>query len=343
MIGFDLLRPELVWLLAVAGVVLVLGSLALAKRRRELTSLVAAPRLAAFLPGFSPARARLRVLLAVLALVLLGFTALGPVRGYTFQETSQRGLDLVVCLDTSRSMLARDLRPSRLERAKREIQGLLDDLAGDRCALIAFSGDAREVAPLTHDRVTLAALLEEVTPEDNQRGGTDLAVALERALALFDGRTGAHEAIVLLTDGEDLEGRAAQKADEAAERGIRVYVVGVGTQGGGKIPIADPSGGERFLVGPDGEEVVTKLDGTTLARIAERTRGDYLSTEDAPTPLEELYRERISRLEGRELEAGQKRIPHDRFQWSLALALGCMLAESGLRERRTRRRAGGTA
>ena len=342
MIGFELLRPDLAWLLLLAPALAGLGWAGLRRRRRDLARLVAAPRLAAFLPRFSANRARLRVLLASAALALLALSAVGPVRGHTFQDTARRGLDLVVCIDTSRSMLARDLRPSRLERAKREVLGLLEELRGDRCALIAFSGDAREVAPLTHDRVTLAALLEYVTPEDNRLGGTDLAAALERALALFDGRTGSHEAIVLLTDGEDLEGQAAARADEAAERGIRVYVVGVGTQAGGKIPVVDDSGAERFLVGPDGQEVVTRLESGTLRRIAELTGADYLSTEDSPTPLEDLYRRRISRLEGRELEAGRRRIPHDRYQWSLALALGCMLAEAGLRERRGARGGGGS-
>jgi Ca-activated chloride channel family protein len=342
-IGFELLRADLLWLPPLALVVLVVGVWGLRRRVHEMRRLVRPPRLAAFLPGYSRNRAWTRLFLAALALALIGFSALGPVRGFTQRDVVRRGLDIVVCLDTSRSMLARDLRPSRLERATREVVGLLERLRGDRCSLIAFSGDAREIAPLTHDRSTLRSLLGYVSPADNRRGGTDLATAIERALEMFDGRTGAHEAIVLLTDGEDLEGRAAELAGKARERGIGVYVVGIGTEDGGKIPVLDARGRESFLIGPDGEEVVTRLAGESLRAIAERTGGAYLSAESSPTPLEDLYTSRISKLEGRELEGGKRRIPHDRYQWSLALALACMLVECGLRERHVRRTNGGVS
>jgi len=129
-------------------------------------------------------------------------------------------------------------------------------------------------------------------------------------------------------------------AAQAKERGIRVYVVGVGTEGGGKIPVME-AGREAFLRGPDGEEVVTRLDGTTLEEIARLTGGEYLSTESSPTPLEELYEKRIRWIEGRDLEGGERIVPHDRYQWTCLLALLCMLGEVGLRERspRTRRTA----
>jgi Ca-activated chloride channel family protein len=214
---------------------------------------------------------------------------------------------------------------------------MLDRLRGDRVALVAFAGDAHEVAPLTHDRRTLSSLLDYVSPEDNRLGGTDLAAALAAAIGMFDGRSGAHEAVVLLTDGEDLEGHAAEKAEEARARGIRVYVVGIGTRAGSKIPITLPDGRQAFLRGPDGQEVLSRLEGQTLSQLARATGGDYLSAEQAATPLEELYMKRISELEGRELQSGKRRIPHDRYQWFLALAVGCMLAETGLRERSGRR------
>ena len=338
MIGFDLLRPDLGWLLPLAAVLFVAGLWGFRGRRARLRRLVAPARLARFAPDASRSRALLRVALAAAGLLLLGVGALGPVRGYTFVETSSHGVDIVVCIDASRSMLARDLKPDRLERAKREVVGLLDRSRGDRCALIAFSGDARELAPLTNDHRTLRALLDYVDPEDNRVGGTDLAAAIQRALDMFDGRTGAQEAMVVLTDGEDLEGRAAEMAVTAKERGIRVYVVGIGTAGGGKIPVMQRGGLEGFLRGPDGEEVVTRLDSATLENLAEVTGGDFRSAEQSPTPLEDLYNFRISKLAGRDLEGGKRRIPHDRYQWPLVLGLACMLGEVGLREARRRRR-----
>jgi Ca-activated chloride channel homolog len=334
MIGFDLLRPEFLLLLPLAALLIPVGLWGFSRRRAELAKLVAPSRIARFAPGASRGRPLLRLGLAGAALFLLTVGALGPVRGYTLRETVHRGLDLVVCIDTSRSMLAQDLRPNRLERAKREVIGLLSRLRGDRCALIAFSGDAREIAPLTHDYRTLEGLLDYVGVADNRRGGTDLAAPIQHALEIFDGRTGAHEAIVLLTDGEDLEGRGAEAAKLASERGIRVYVVGVGSADGGKIPVRLGNAREGFLRGPDGEEVVTRLDGETLRALAEATEGEYLSTGQSATPLEDLHARRITRLAGRELEGGKHRVPHDRYQWALGLAAACMLCEVGLRERR---------
>ncbi len=334
MIGFDLLRPELLAFLPLGPLLLAAGLWGVARRKREIGLLVSSRQLERFLPDLSFARATARVVLVAGAALWLGVSAAGPVRGYTQREVARRGIDLVLCVDTSRSMLAQDVRPSRLERAKREIRGLVDGLRGDRVALLAFSGDVREVAPLTHDRHTLSSLLDYVTTDDNQLGGTDLAAALERALALFDGRTGAHEAIVLLTDGEDLSGRGKEVATEAARRGIRVYVVGVGTTAGGKIPVIGRDGREAFLRGPDGTEVVTRLEAESLTELARATGGEFLSTEESATPLEELMRQRISRLEGRDLTASTRRVPHDRYQWTLVLALLCMFTELALFERR---------
>jgi Ca-activated chloride channel family protein len=332
-LGIEWLRPAHAAWLVLAPLALVVGLVALTRSRRELAAWVSERQRARFLPGAAPLRARLGVVLGALALFFLALAVLGPARGHTYRAVSRKGLDLVVCLDTSRSMLAQDLRPSRLERAKREIHGLLDHLRGDRVALVAFSGDARDVAPLTRDRETLRGLLAYVSPDDNRAGGTDLAAAIEHALALFDGRSGAHEAIVLLTDGEDLEGRAAAQAEEALKRKIRVFVVGVGTEAGGKIPVAEPDGRSAFLRDPEGNEVVSKLERESLVALARLTGGEFLSAEESPTPLEELYEKRIGRLEGREIEGGERRVPYDRFQWPLALALGCFLARLALRER----------
>ena len=332
--GFELLRPASAGALCAVLVLAVLGIWALGRQRRELAGFVAERHRARFVPGFAPERARWRLALSAAALAGLAFALAGPVRGYTEREVTRRGLDLVVCLDTSRSMLVRDLRPSRLERAVREIRGLGERLRGDRVALLAFAGDVREIAPLTHDRAALSGFLQGLSPGDNRKGGTDLGAALEAALELFDGRTGAHEAIVLLTDGEDLSGNALGAAELAKSRGIRVYVVGMASSAGGKIPEKDAAGRESFVVDAGGQEVVSRLDEASLRAIAEATGGEYLSAEHSPTPLEELYEKRIGRLEGREYGVRLERVPHDRFQWFLVLALACMAVEAAIGERR---------
>jgi Ca-activated chloride channel family protein len=338
--GFEFLRPEAIALASLALLLLATGLWGLALRRRARARLVAPRQQRRFFERFSEGRARLRVALACGAVLFTALALAGPVRGWTVREVQRKGLDLVVCIDTSRSMLVRDLRPDRLERARREVAGLLERLRGDRVALLAFAGDVREVAPLTHDRTTLRQLLDTIGPQDNEQGGTDLGAALQRALSLFDGRSGAHEAIVMLTDGEDLEGRGLEVARTAAERGIRVFVVGMGTPEGGKIPVLRPDGREGFLTDNAGREVISALSGETLAELARATGGEYLGTAQSATPLEELYEKRVTRLEGVELSAGEEWVPHDRYQWALVLAALCMLGELGLRERVRRARRG---
>ncbi len=329
--GFSWLRPEdLAWLGSVP-VLFGIGAWGISARRRGLRRLVSPRHLQRFSPGRSSWTPLCRLLLAVAAAFFLALSLVGPVRGYSLREVERKGLDIVVCIDTSRSMLVEDLRPNRLERAKREVTGLLEKLKGDRVAVLAFAGDVRQVAPLTHDRNTLGSFIETLSPRDNLIGGTNIGAALESALELFDGRTGSHEAIVLLTDGEDLTGEGQSVAERAAERGIRVYVVGMGTSEGGKI--SDGSSG--FIRDEAGAEVVSSLDGSTLEAIADSTGGAYLSASRSALPLEELYDKRMSKLEARALWAGRERIPHDRYQWPLVLALCCMLAESSLRERRS--------
>lgn len=337
LLGFELIRPEQAAWLAASAAMLALGLWSLRARGIERTKLVAPRHVARFLPGFSGLRATARVVLAAAGLGLLAFALAGPVRGHTEREVRRKGLDLVVCIDTSRSMLVRDLRPDRLTRAKREVIGLIERLRGDRLALVAFAGEARDVSPLTHDRTTLRALLEDVSPEENTKGGTDLGTALLHALELFDGRSGAHEAIVMLTDGEDLEGRGLEVARTAAERGIRIYVVGMATEAGGKIPQVDEAGRETFVSDDEGREVVSALSDASLREIAGVTGGEYLAATSSPTPLEELYDLRIARIEGRELEGAVEYVPHDRFQWFLVAAFACMVVEGALRERRRAR------
>ena len=333
-LGFDLLRPAQLGWLVVALALGGLGVFALRRRREARELLVAARHKDRFLPGFSRSIAAARVVLATAAALFLALAVAGPVRGYTEKSVARRGLDLVVCIDTSRSMLVRDVRPDRLTRAKREVAGLIERMHGDRIALVAFAGESRDISPLTHDRTTLRALLERVDTAENTKGGTDLGAALGHALQLFDGRSGAHEAIVVVTDGEDLEGKGLEQAKLAAERGIRVYVVGMATEAGGKIPQADASGRESFVKDEDGREVVSSLSDATLREIAKAAGGEYLAATQSAVPLEELYLQRINRLEGRELEGGIEYVPHDRYQWFGAVALAAMVLEGALRERR---------
>ena len=208
----------------------------------------------------------------------------------------RRGLDVIFCLDTSRSMLARDLEPSRLERAKRDIRSLLPTLVGgDRVALLAFAGQTRLVVPPTHDIDSFKHLLERVDTDTVRVGGTDIAAALRRALELAETGEERTTAIVLLTDGEDLAGAGKQAATEVRLRGIVLHAVGYGSTLGSKILVAG-EGEEGFLKSASGDEVVSSLDADSLRAMAEAAGGELVRADVVALPsLSRSLRSHLSR------------------------------------------------
>lgn len=238
----------------------------------------------------------------------------------------RRGLDLIVCLDTSRSMLARDLEPTRLARALQDVRAVLPELSpGDRTGLVVFAGEARSWIPLTHDRDSFRALLDEVDTDLVKVGGTDLAAALKKALEVADPEHAGTTAVLLLTDGEDLAGAGRQAAAELAAKGVVVHAVGYGSALGSKI--AMPGAGEAFLRDARGEEVVSKLDADSLRAVAAATGGEFVRAEVMPLPLRELHHKRLLPLQQRVYEAGEESGKQARYQWVLLPLLLLLLWE----------------
>ncbi|MBL8723929.1 MAG: VWA domain-containing protein [Planctomycetes bacterium] len=271
------------------------------------------------------------------ALLLLGgLVWADPRHGDEVVQVERRGLDLIVCLDTSRSMLARDLEPNRLARALQDIRAVLPKLeGGDRVALVVFAGQARLWVPLTHDLDSFRGLLDEVDTDVVKQGGTDLAAALRKAKELVDKDNARTTAVLLLTDGEDLAGAGRQAAGELAALGVRVHAVGYGSKFGSKIAIGE-GGKESFLVDRDGREVVSKLDDESLRAIAQPTGGEFLRAEAMMMPLVQLHRERLLPMQKRSYDAGEETGKQARFQWlllPLVLLLLFEIATAGGRHR----------
>jgi Ca-activated chloride channel family protein len=242
----------------------------------------------------------------------------------------RRGLDLILCLDTSRSMLARDLEPTRLARALQDIRAVLPELrGGDRVGLVAFAGDARLWIPLTHDLDSFRGLLGEVDTDTVKLGGTDLAAALRKALEVADPDDAQTTAVVLLTDGEDLAGAGRQAAGELAARGIVVHAVGYGSSMGSKITVA-AEGSEAFLVDQDGAEVVSRMDPESLRAVAAATGGEFLRADAMVLPLVELHRKRLLPMQKRSYDAGEQTGKRARYQWVLLPLLVLLLYEIAL-------------
>lgn len=320
-------RPEAsAWLLA-APLAWALFALLDARASLRLAALLG-PRAAAL--GGARRRGRQRLFAAALLCAIAAM--LGPSWGAA-STGAPPPIDCVVCLDVSRSMLARDVAPDRLAAAKREIRALVDRAAGDRFGLVLFAGEARLWVPLTGDRRSFVEMLDLADPLAIRRGGTDLGAALEAALPLLPERGERHAAVLLVTDGEDLGGNGARVAAGFRGRGVAVHTAGIGSALGSKIAL----GGTSFLKDRSGAEVVSAMDEGALRRISGGAGGGFVDASEGGDPLVRLYEERIVPLArarvaqaGGDASSGRK----DRFQWPLALALLLWLGEGWIAQRR---------
>jgi len=283
--------------------------------------------------GEGQRRARRRLFAAGLLLALIA--VLQPLWGEGARRIEPRGADLLVCLDVSQSMLARDLAPSRLLRARHEIRLLAEQARGDRLGLVVFAGEARLIVPLTDDTDTFVKLAEHAGPLSVQRGGTDLGAALEAAITMLKVRTGGQGTVLLLSDGEDLEQRGLSAAETCREQDITVHCVGFGSARGSKIAVED-EGGEAFLRDRSGSEVVSAMDPGILRRIAETTGGEFVDAGARSLPLLRLYKKRILPLARESVEAEERRERRNRFQWPLLAAFVLWIMELCVTDRRIR-------
>lgn len=262
-----------------------------------------------------------------LAATLLFTVYLEPRYGEEQMQVEKRGLDIVLALDTSRSMLARDMAPSRLDVAKRDILSVLPELrGGDRVGLIAFAGETRLVVPLTHDLDSFRQLLEPVDTDTVRKGGTDLAAAIREGLKLTEDSQEATTVIVLLTDGEDLTGASAQAAREALEKGVVVHAIGYGSTQGSKITLAE-SGKESFLKDEKGQEVVTAMKSDNLRKTVKLAKGEFLHAKVMALPLRQLKFKRLDPMVKRAYDTGEETVFKTRFQWVLIPAMLLLLLE----------------
>jgi Ca-activated chloride channel homolog len=305
------------------------------ERERALATFVEAALLPTVVPDLDRRRRRVRAGLVVAAVGAIGLALAGPMWGFHWEEVRREGIDLVVALDTSKSMLATDVTPNRLARAKLAVQDLLAQVEGDRIGLVAFAGSAFVQCPLTLDRNAFRESLAAVEVGLIPRGGTNLTEALDTALEAFEGTQGSHQALVLITDGEDHEGTLDDAIKRAAERGVKVFTVGIGTAEGELIP----GEGGGFLKDRKGQVVKSRLGEDTLKKIAIDTGGVYLHAAGADLGLAGLYRDHIATMEKRQLASTLERRYEHRFQVPLAIALLLLVAESFVGDRRVERRA----
>ena len=262
------------------------------------------------------------------ALSALVVAAAGPRWGWRWIESRQMGLDILVAVDVSRSMEARDLDPSRIERARRLVMDLLDVAEGDRIGLVAFAGDAFVQCPLTNDFGAVRMFLDVLNTDLIPVQGTDMAEALKIGLkALTTGGEGQGKFMIILSDGEDHNSKLAEATEDVKKSGVKVITIGMAGTAGAPIPTTDGS----FKKDREGNVVISKLDESTLKGISDATGGFYLRADDAH--MDRIYREGIRGVgTERETRASKEKVWFERYQWFAGLALLLLLLEGTLRD-----------
>jgi len=264
--------------------------------------------------------------LTLAALALLFVALAGPLVGYRWEQITRRGIEIVFAVDTSRSMSTPDVKPDRLTRAKLAIDDFTNELDGDAIGLVAFAGDAFLVCPITLDYGAFHESLSAVDINTIPHGGTNIASAIREAQAALRRRPGSDKILILVTDGEDLEGDALTMAQAAArEDKLKIYTVGVGTPQGDLIPLnAIPNGG--FVKDPSGGFVKSRLDEPALKAVAAATGGQYAPLGAQGQGFEAIYKGGLAPLLKRDLASRQQRVYIQRYQWPLAGSLALLLS-----------------
>ena len=327
-------HPLFLWALAALPFLAALIFHAEKMRRIALDKLIAArlqPRLAG---SVSVARRRWGFALLLLGLAL-SFVALArPQWGFTWEEKRQSGRDVIFAIDTSKSMLATDLLPNRLTRAKLAAEDLLNQIEGDRVGLLAFAGSSFLQAPLTSDFGAVRDSLQELDTDIIPRGGTNLADAIKAADEAFGKGESEHRALIIFSDGEELEANAVEAARANKDR-FHIFTVGLGSPEGALIPVSDgKGGGTEFLKDEQGQYVKSKLDEPRMREVAEAGGGFYVHLRNGPTEMQQIVRDGLGKMKEHETDARFSRVPTERYQWPLAVAIAAMAASLLLGERK---------
>ncbi|MHB1050239.1 MAG: VWA domain-containing protein [Bacteroidota bacterium] len=332
---FRFAHPEYLYLLAALPLLLLLFMYVRARNNSARKSFSSAELFRRLAESHSD---RKRVIKATLLLFAFAFLAVGlanPQVGTRMEEVKQEGVDLFIALDVSRSMLAEDIKPNRLQKAKYEIRNLIDRLGGDKIGLIVFSGEAFTQFPLTIDYGAANLLLDIVDVESVPVPGTAIGSAIAMAMKSFNFEEPSSKVLVIMTDGENNSGNAIEEAKEAAEKGVRIYAIGLGSPQGAPIPSYNAAGQQvDFKKDRSGNVVLTKLDEPSLEEIATVGSGKYYRASNSQDELDAIYRD-INALEKREF--GTKKFTEfdDKFQYFIAVALLLLMIEAVLSDRKT--------
>ncbi len=320
------------WLFWIVPAVVLLFLLTRLWQKRAQKKFANAVSLKKLSPNRSRFKPLLKLIFFLLALSCFVLALINPKVGGKMETVERKGVDIVFAVDVSKSMLAQDVAPSRLEKGKRIIQQLIDHLQGDRVGIIAYAGSAFPQLPITTDYAAAKMFLSELNTNMVSSQGTAIAAAINLSQEYFnDAKTS--RVLVLITDGEDHGGNIEQITREAAKKNIHIFTIGLGSLRGGRIPIKE-NGSIHFLKNRQGETVITKLDKKTLQKIAEVTQGEYIDGAHTEKVVD-TFQNFLGTLEQTEFKSKQYASYQSLFQWFLGAGILFVILDILLLERKT--------
>lgn len=322
-------NPIYLWLLLIIPILIILKIMMWCVQRKKLSRIGNPTLLKELMPDVSRFRPWVKFLLLITALSSLILALARPQFGSKISHEKRNGIEAIIALDISNSMLAQDVQPSRLDKSKLMIENLINSFINDKIGLVVFAGEAYVQLPITSDYVSAKMFLSDITPNLISAQGTDIARAIRVSLSSFTQQKGVGKAIILITDGEDNEGGALEAVKEAKEKGVNVFILGVGDSKGAPIPL----GNGEYLKDNHGQTVMTALNETMCKEIAQAGSGTYIHIDNTSLAQEQLNNE-LSKLQKGDSDAVVYSEYNEQFQIVALLSFILLLIEVCLLERK---------
>ncbi len=329
---FRFSNPEYLYLLLVIPALIALFWYSIRTQKQWISVFGNPNTVLNLMPGFSIKRLWIKNIVCLTAIVSIIVALAGPQLGAKLTEVKRKGMEMIIALDVSNSMLAQDLKPNRLERAKQAITQLVDRFNNDRIGLIVFAGDAYVQLPITNDYAAAKLFLSSINPGIVPKQGTAIGSAIELAANSFTPNSNTGKVIIVISDGENHQDDPVEAAKAAADNGISIFTIGIGSPEGAPIPIDD---NQEFLKDNDGKVVITHLDEETLSKIAIMGNGRYVRASNSQFGLLSLY-ESLHKVNRNVVKDKIYSEYNEQYQYFLAFALFLILTESFILERRTK-------
>ncbi len=331
---FRFAQPDMLYLLLLVPVLIIIWILGNRRRRIARERFSESALLARLSPDYSPGRMIMKFFVRLTAFIFAVLLISRPQFGSKLEEVKREGVEVIIALDVSNSMLAEDIAPSRLERAKQAISQLVDQLRDDKIGLILFAGDAYTQIPVTNDYLSAKMFLESAGPDAVSKQGTSIGSAIDLGMRSFSPDGDRSKALIIITDGENHEDDAVAMAKSAAEKGVVIHTIGIGSPVGSPVPLT-LNGKRDYLKDSDGNTVITKLDEEGLEKIASATGGRYVRANNTSLGLNEIYND-IGKMKKSETAGVMYTEYNDQFLVPAVLMLLLLTADILIMDRKNR-------